>query len=270
MLVGAMVSPHPPIIIPEIGKNQIVNVTKTVEAMKTAADKIAALEPEILAFISPHSPIYMDGFAVKVSPQLQGSFSNFGCPNLVFSETNQVDLAKEVIRASSQKQIPTVEVGSNNYGYNALLDHGVLVPYYYLKKKISCSIISLSISTASLEMHFQYGELLGQVFAEDKRRIAFIASGDLSHRLTRDAQAGYSPRGIEFDTQVSEIISSGNLEKLLEIDLSLIEAAGECGLRSLVVLAGMKSEVAKGKSELLSYEGPFGVGYLVAVVLPER
>lgn len=41
--------------------------------------------------------------------------------------------------------------------------------------------------------------------------------------------------------------------------------AGECGLRSFSFLLGILEESKiNWKPEVLSYEGPFGVGYLVA------
>ncbi len=92
----------------------------------------------------------------------------------------------------------------------------------------------------------------------------FVASGDLSHRLTRTAPAGYDPRGKDFDETVVELMRIGDFAALTALDRDLVHGAGECGLRSLVALGGFLGDEATSDPEVYSYEGPFGVGYLVA------
>jgi AmmeMemoRadiSam system protein A len=95
------------------------------------------------------------------------------------------------------------------------------------------------------------------------KKTVFIASGDLSHRLKHDGPYGYVKEGAIFDQRITEILSSGNFDLLDSLDESLCEKAGECGLRGLHVLAGVL-EGCQFEPELLSYEGPFGVGYAIA------
>ena len=59
------------------------------------------------------------------------------------------------------------------------------------------------------------------------------------------------------------------VEKILTMDPDLVQAAGECGLRSIAVLLGCLDGEAV-QTEILSYEGPFGVGYPVALLTPQR
>ena len=66
-----------------------------------------------------------------------------------------------------------------------------------------------------------------------------------------------------FDRAIVDIFSSGDLDGLFSLDEELCEAAAECGLRSFQIMAGAL-EGMRYSSELLSYEGPFGVGYGVA------
>ena len=96
-----------------------------------------------------------------------------------------------------------------------------------------------------------------------KRQVCLIASGDLSHRLHPGAPAGYSPRGKEFDQNIQESLEKLDADLLLQLPEDLIEDAGECGLRPIVMLLGAVSDFA-AESYIYSYEGPFGVGYLVA------
>ncbi|MCL5291448.1 MAG: extradiol ring-cleavage dioxygenase, partial [Actinobacteria bacterium] len=71
-------SPHPPIIIPEIGRENLVEVKSTVDAMKRLASEIASAEPDSIVVVSPHSTGFFDSIAIKDSPILKGSFWSFG------------------------------------------------------------------------------------------------------------------------------------------------------------------------------------------------
>ena len=94
-----------------------------------------------------------------------------------------------------------------------------------------------------------------------------LASADLSTAI-RTAPAGYHPDGVRFDNILVDKVRTGNLQGLLEIDPALAERAGECGWRSIMMLTGALDgyEITP---KVLSYEGPFGVGYLVAELMSQ-
>jgi AmmeMemoRadiSam system protein A len=98
------------------------------------------------------------------------------------------------------------------------------------------------------------------------RRVAFIASGDLSHRLKPSAPAGYNPDAHVFDEQVVAALRANEPQQIAEIDHNLRRLAGECGYRSMLVALGASAELPLS-CEVLSYEAPFGVGYLVAQLI---
>ena len=108
--------------------------------------------------------------------------------------------------------------------------------------------------------HYALGALINDISRRLGRRTAVIASGDLSHRLKSDGPYGYAPEGPEFDGLLMDCLEKGDFLGLTRIPERLREAAGECGWRPFVVMAGafdgFRVEAAK-----LSYEGPFGVGY---------
>jgi len=92
--------------------------------------------------------------------------------------------------------------------------------------------------------------------------IGLIASGDLSHRLP-NAGSNANPFGQEFDEKLIEALKNRKTREVLSFDEELVEEASECGYRSILILLGALSG-KKYKTEVLSYEAPFGVGYLVA------
>jgi aromatic ring-opening dioxygenase LigB subunit len=262
------VAPHPPILVPEVGHGEVRRVQASTVALEKLSSDIEGIAPEALVIMSPHSPIYADAFTVKTAPSLSGSFSMFGAPHVRIDTTGDLALAQAVIDQASSLGIPCEAVGGSGMQTRGAseLDHGILVPLYFLAKK-AYPLVCLSMSLLDLRTHYRMGIAIRDAIESSGRKAVFIASGDMSHRLIRGAPAGYSPRAAEFDRQVVDIVSSGDFARLFDLDTGLIEEAGECGLRSIVTMAGTLDGYGR-TSEVLSYEGPFGVGYMVARVVP--
>jgi aromatic ring-opening dioxygenase LigB subunit len=258
MLTFASICPHPPIIVPGIGSpGDLEIVKKTTEAMEKLAKDFSKARPETAVLVSPHGPVEFNQMTVNKTFPLRGDFRMFGNPTS-FEFKNDLDLIKEMEDACQKEKIPL------GFIKEFPLDHGALVPLSYLSKDYSdFKLVHLAFSYLSLETHFNFGKAIGNVIKKSDKKIAFIASGDLSHRLTLEAPAGYSPRGKEFDEKLIGLIKGKDIEGILNLDPVLIEEAGECGLRSIIILFGVL-DGSDFEPEILSYEGPFGVGYLVA------
>ena len=127
-------------------------------------------------------------------------------------------------------------------------------------------MVALGYSFLPNEDHVRFGQCIRQAIERVGRPVAFIASGDLSHRLKLEAPAGYNPQAHLFDEEVVYAIRSGATERIVDLDRELRRMAGECGYRSMLVAIGVAHEL-EPSCEVISYEAPFGVGYLVAQLL---
>lgn len=266
-MIGGCIVPHPPLLVPDIGGRDLERVRSTREAMERLGTMVRDLEPEVLVMVSPHTPIFRDAFTVKAGERLEGSFAAFGCPHVRISKRNDLELAAALVEEARTLDLPLVALETSRGGWldkGEELDHGLLVPLYYLDQYLETPIVSLSISGLDYRSHLQLGRVAREACHRLGRRAFFVASGDLSHRLIRGAPAGYHPKGAEFDRRIVEIARSGEFESLYELEEDLVEAAGECGLRSIHVLWGALKD-GKLRNQVLSYEGPFGVGYLVSL-----
>ena len=267
-IVFAAITPHPPIIIPGIGKPADLKKTqKTINAMEKVADKIEEAEPDTIIVISPHALVHPDKFAVYGSPKFHGDFGHFGSPEINFNFENDYPLADNIVKRAKDAGINSFLFGDPDNDYFEL-DHGEMVPLYYLTKNLpeSVKILPIAFSYLDRAQHYSFGQIIYDVansheFANSK--IAIVASGDLSHRLIPGAPAGYSEEGKEFDNLLIDNIKYNKINEIIEMDDEMIESAGECGYRSILILLGALEKM-KYKPEILSYEGPFGVGYLVA------
>ena len=77
---GAIIVPHPPIIIPTVGRGREQEVQATVEAYRAAAGQVAAWTPEVLIVTSPHCIMYSDYFHISPGKGASGDMSAFGAP----------------------------------------------------------------------------------------------------------------------------------------------------------------------------------------------
>ena len=258
-IVFSAIVPHPPVLIPAIGKEHLKKIKKTEGAMKALEQELYAAKPETLLIISPHGQILKESFCINLSPDFDGDLKEFGdfSTNLKFKCDY---MSIQYIRAADETQSknPLVLISEPK------IDHGSLIPLFYLTQHLkTLPIIPLYYSGLDLNAHYEFGKFIYRQLSRLNKRVAIVASGDLSHRLTKDAPAGFSKRGKEFDEKLIKLISDKKVKEILNLDKKLIKDAAECGLRSIAILLGILAE-ADYQPEVLSYEGPFGVGYLVA------
>lgn len=266
-IVGAYVFPHPPIIIPEIGRGDEQGANDTIVAAKKAAQDIKNDKPSTIIITSPHGPVFQDYIYISADEKLSGNFGRFGAGKVALEFENNTGLIKKIIEYAREQGIFSggLEDGiARQYGVSKELDHGALVPLYFVNREYSeFKLVHISIAGLSMEELYTFGMCISKAVEESEERVVFLASGDLSHRLTQDAPAGYSKYGRIFDEMLVDSIRKADVEKVLSMDETLCSNAGECGLRSFVMMFGALDGY-KLTPEVYSYEGPFGVGYSVA------
>ncbi len=264
-------SPHPPMIIPDIGGKERNKIRKTIESMKELAGEIRKKEPDLLITISPHGPVFTDAISILDQPYLEGDFSDFGFSELKYQVKTEPGFVKRLKERADQASIEVISLSSGkleNFNFRARLDHGVLVPLYFLKEAgVECPVIPITMGLLSYENLYEFGLIIQKTLAEMDIQAVIIASGDLSHRLKPGAPAGFNPRGQEFDEELVGLLNKEEYCEVLELDHQLIEKAGECGLRPLTIMLGSMHGL-NFSSDVKSYEGPFGVGYAVIGFYP--
>lgn len=261
MLNFVSICPHPPIIIPTIGSPEdLAKVKNTINEMEELREEFEKKKPETIFLISPHGPVDFTNITLTQTQKLSGNFTMFNDRESSFSFENDQEICQEIKNQCKKKNIPLRMYEKSE------LDHGTLIPLYYLTKNYKPKVVPVAYSMIDISLHFTFGKILEKIASNSNKKIGIIASGDLSHCLTPEAPAGYTPRGKEFDEKIIDFLKKNDIKGILNMDEMLIEEAGECGYKSIVILLGALSalKTAKWKMEILSYEAPFGVGYLVA------
>ena len=257
-IVYVGIAPHPPIMVPEVGRDAAREVAGSIDAMRVLTERVIASGAETVIIVSPHAPLEARAFVAYRDAELRGSFAPFRAPHATVSAPLDAELLDAVGRAAGEDgfEIAPLE------GYT--LDHGTAVPLYFLLRNgWRGRVVALGYSFLPDEDHVRFGDSLRRAADSIGRTAALVASGDLSHRLTRDAPAGYQEKAHLFDEEVVGSLRAGEPRKIARIDQSLRRLAGECGYRSMLVAVGAAQEL-RADCEVLHYEAPFGVGYMVA------
>jgi len=266
---AAYLMPHPPIILKEIGKGEEIKIQRTIDAMLAVAKDIKEKKPSIIILITPHGPLFCDAVTISAAPELRGDFDGFGAKQVKFIKNNHMELVDKIMRYAGMKNIMCAlmdKAMAKQYKVSSELDHGTMVPLYFIDKEyVHYKLVHITYGLLPEEELYQFGKSIQEALDELEEDAVVIASGDLSHRLKEDAPAGYHPNAKLFDQELLQLMEEGKIEELLAMDPCLAEQAGECGLRSIYTMLGAIDGYDMSPN-ILSYEGPFGVGYGVAQI----
>lgn len=265
-IIAYVTMPHPPIIIPEVGRGEEKKIKNTYDACARIGKEIAELKPEVIIVVTPHGTMFSDAIALSFENSISGSLKQFGALKVSMNFEIDMKLTEKIIDKANKNNIPTAKVTSSflkKYGREYELDHGTIVPLYFVVNKYdSFKLVHITYGGLSPIQLYKFGKIIKEAVEESNENAVFIGSGDLSHHLKDEGPYDYNPFGEKFDAEIISLLTKGDVAGVFNINSEMVENAGECGLRSYYMMLGaMEGNEIKG--ELLSYEGTFGVGYAV-------
>ncbi|MBP5262719.1 MAG: AmmeMemoRadiSam system protein A [Clostridiales bacterium] len=256
-ILASFMVPHPPLIIPDVGRGGEKKVIKTIRSYEKVADEISSLQPETIIITSPHALMYSDYFHISPGRNAKGSFARFGAPEVSFDEEYDTELVDRICSMAEEDGLPCGTEG----GINKELDHGTMVPLWFIRNKYKGGrIVRIGLSGLPLSDHFRLGQVIRKAVDSLGRRAVFIASGDLSHKLQEYGPYGFVPEGPQYDERIMDVMSRAAFDELLEFDEDFLDTAAECGHRSFVIMAGSWNG-QKVNAASYSHEDVTGVGY---------
>jgi len=269
-IVYGGIVPHPPIMVPEVGGNEARRVKATQDALMELGRRIKDSGATTMVIITPHAAVFHDVIAVNLAARYLGDLGDFGAPEVRFDLAVDRELGAEIKRRAGDLGLRVIDIGELGHRGRLRaplnLDHGVMAPLYWLKEPVSAYVV-VSMAFLPLQELYKFGIAVRRAAEALERPTALVASGDLSHRLLPGAPAGYDPQGKVFDEEVVRLVGKGDIPGLMSLDPELVERAGECGYRTMIMMLGAL-DGCRVEAEVLSYEGPFGVGYMVAALKP--
>lgn len=263
-ILAAYMVPHPPMIVPAVGRGSEKQITKTIRAYESVADEIAALKPETIIISSPHSVLYGNYFHISPGKSATGDFSRFRASGVSFREEYDTELAGKICDIAEAKGFPAGTQGERDRH----LDHGTMVPLYFVEQQYrDFRLIRIGLSGLPLTEHYAFGQIIGEAVRETGRKVVYIASGDLSHKLQEYGPYGFTPEGPEYDKRIMDVCSRGAFGEMLDFDENFCDKAAECGHRSFVIMAGVLDGLSV-EARQLCHEDVTGVGYGICTFHP--
>lgn len=254
--------PHPPIVVPEVGGSEVKKIQDTYDSLDLLGREIVEKEPSTIILVSPHGSMFRDAISLLYEDSISGDLASFRAPEVTFKKDINLELTDRIYNLASEENIPIIKANkkllkSFNSGFS--LDHGAMIPLYFIDKYYKdYNIVHITYAPLKDTDLYKFGKIIQE--ASKDFNALFIASGDLSHRLKDSEPYDYHPAGEEFDKEILGLLEDGDKNSILNMDKDLIQNAGECGFRSILILIGAMDDL-DFEGELLSYEGTFGVGY---------
>ena len=250
-LVFAAITPHSPLLVPTVGKEQLAKAEKTKTALMALEQELYTTRPQVIIIISPHSGLFEDAFSVNAHTEFTANFEQFGDLTTKLAWKGAPNLAAKISHASRSKDLPVQLVSREE------LDYGASVPLSYLTNHLEdAQVLPIGFSNRPTADHLRLGELLRESIAQGDRRVAVISSGDLSHAADEPDNASR----YVFDEKLRAALANMPAGDPIALDVSAKDS-GECGYRSILILCGALRGM-NVKFQSLRYEHPFGVGYL--------
>src|SRR5690606_170117 len=95
-------------------------------------------EPTTIIVITPHGPLFRDAISISAEKELKGDFGDFGRRDLSFKFPNNLELVNDLIDRCKKENILIAKIDQDfarSYSISCKLDHGTLVPLYFVDKE---------------------------------------------------------------------------------------------------------------------------------------
>lgn len=255
-LVWAALTPHPPILLESIGKENTEKLEKTKKAFDKLAESLYLSKPDLIIVLTAHGLSIENTFVMNMGKEKDGilsyeaNFEEFGDFNTKFSWETDLFMSFK-IKSFLETKIPLQLLNQDD------LDHGSSIPLHFLSQSLKdIKILSITTSNFDTETHQNFGRYLKEIISNEEKRVAIIASGDLSHLFEKDEKIAE-----KFDEAIRKSLNPQKMDRIINMDPDILENAGECAYKQLVTLLAIIEDY-NWKFEELSYEHPFGIGYL--------
>ena len=129
-ITAAFMLPHPPLIVPQIGRGEEKKIQKTIDAYHQSAQTIGVLQPETIIVISPHRIMYADYFHISPGKTAKGDFGQFRAGHVTMETSYDTEFVAALCTSADQHGLPAGTDG----GRDSRLDHGTMVPLYFVNQ----------------------------------------------------------------------------------------------------------------------------------------
>ena len=113
-ILAAMAVPHPPLIMPEVGRGEEQTIQSTIDAYREVMRRAAELQPDTIVITSPHTMLYSDYFHISPGAEAQGDFGQFRAPQLQLGAKYDTELVDRLVKLCDQADLASGTLGERH------------------------------------------------------------------------------------------------------------------------------------------------------------
>ena len=218
-VLAAVAVPHPPLIIPEVGRGEEKRIQHTINAYQQAMRFLARFKPDTVVLTTPHTVMYADYFHISPGKSACGDLSRFNAPQAKVEIPYDEDFVHQLESYCQEHHMHAGTLGERDPS----LDHATVVPLLFLEDYLNdFELVRVGLSGLSIADHYRLGEAISAVADKTGKRVVMIASGDLSHKLTAEGPYGFSPEGPKFDKELMECFEDADFLRMMTLSLKSV------------------------------------------------
>lgn len=255
-LIFSAITPHSPLLV-STDKANARKVAKTRLALEELNKNLYSAKPDAIIMIAPHGNPNKDVLAINQAPSLIANFSDFGNLETKLELKNNIGLGYQ-IKQKLETNLPLMLFNEPE------LHYGFGVPLLFLTNQLrNCGIIPIYTGNPGLEHHLKLGRYIRKICDLTSLRIAVIASGNMSHKDSKEFPDAHFPLGKKYDDAVMLALQNKKAENILSLDQKLIAESGQCGYKVMCVLLAVLGQT-NFEADILCFQKVGGIGYLTA------
>ena len=181
-------------------------------------------------------PTVVDG-----TPRHRGVLTAQEAPEIIhgvaYDYPGDYELAADIVARGKAAGLHCVLANDVHYP----LDYGTVMPMVcYLDRAQTLPMVPVSVCLAAdLEESFEWGRHIAQAARESEKRVGFVASGSVSHKLVRGPEKGPKPAAEELDHRLAKMLAAAEYRQAWEWLPEFSRAAQpEMGGRHLAMMLG--------------------------------
>ncbi len=111
---AAFMVPHPPLIVPDIGRGAEAAIANTIDAYREVARRIASVKPDTIVVISPHQVMYADYFHLSPGKGAKGDFGRFRAGKVKMEVSYDTEFVEELCLLAKERNLPAGTMGERD------------------------------------------------------------------------------------------------------------------------------------------------------------
>ncbi len=254
-LVAAVLLPHSPLLVPNIGRENRALFNSTLTASEQVKQILLETKPDLVVVITNQGPQLASSFTINIASRFTADLKNFGDLVTDWQFTGSL-LIPTRCREQLEGIIPLRLKSQTG------LDYASAIALSLVDTPSHLPIMPVSTMGTDLKKQYSFGKHLQSCLLCENMNIAIIGAADLSHRLEKNSPTGYFAGAKKLDQKIINALVNNKTKEILSLPLSNLNEAETTDITVIALLLGLLDGFDY-QARCLSYESPFGVGHAV-------